>query len=38
MRASGGLKNDDADEAAWEAGKGALVGATKVRIESFEET
>lgn len=31
MRASGGLKSEDADNAAWEAGKGAVVGATKVR-------
>lgn len=29
MRASGGLKSEDADNAAWEAGKGAVVGATK---------
>ena len=27
---TGGLKNQDADGAAWEAGKGAVIGASKV--------
>jgi hypothetical protein len=27
---TGGLKNEDADSAAWEAGKGAVIGASKV--------
>ena len=30
MRASGGLKSEEADAAAWEAGKGAVTGAVKV--------
>lgn len=30
MRASGGLNREHADEAAWEAARGAVVGATKV--------
>jgi hypothetical protein len=28
---TGGLKSEDADTAAWEAGKGAVIGASKVR-------
>jgi hypothetical protein len=27
---TGGLKSEDADGAAWEAGKGAVIGASKV--------
>jgi hypothetical protein len=30
MPSSGGLKSDEANSAAWEAGRGAVVGATKV--------
>lgn len=30
MHTTGGLKNDDADGAAWEAGRGAVSGAAKV--------
>jgi len=30
MRASGGLKSEEADNAAWEAGRGAVAGAAKV--------
>jgi hypothetical protein len=30
MHTSGGLKNDEANSAAWEAGKGAVAGAVKV--------
>ncbi|KAH8600930.1 hypothetical protein B0O99DRAFT_681788 [Bisporella sp. PMI_857] len=29
MHVSGGLKSEEANDAAWEAGRGALVGATK---------
>jgi len=31
MHISGGLRSEEANGAAWEAGRGALVGAAKVR-------
>ncbi len=30
MRASGGLRSEEGDEAAWEGGRGAVLGAAKV--------
>jgi hypothetical protein len=30
MHSSGGLKSDEANSAAWEAGRGAVIGAAKV--------
>lgn len=30
MRTHGGLKNEEASDAAWEAGRGALIGASRV--------
>lgn len=32
MRSTGGLRYEEAENAAWEGGKGAAVGAAKVRI------
>jgi hypothetical protein len=32
MHTHGGLKSEEASEAAWEGGRGAVVGATKVTI------
>jgi hypothetical protein len=34
---TGGLKSENADVAAWEAGKGAVIGASKVRISQASE-
>ena len=30
MRSTGGLKSDEANDAAWEGGRGAFIGAAKV--------
>ena len=38
MPTSGGLTSDEANSAAWEAGRGAVAGAAKVRTSSRWET
>jgi hypothetical protein len=37
MHTSGGLKSDEANSAAWEAGRGAVAGAAKVWNPNVEE-